>query len=64
MSRRKKIKKQTVHFYKPNVIFTPPKMNFIIKSILDNGPLFKIHLQVIKEMMLGVIESNNKETLA
>jgi hypothetical protein len=49
MSRRKKIKKKNVNFYKPNVILTPPKMNFIFKSILDNGPLFKRHLQVIKK---------------
>jgi hypothetical protein len=53
-----------MHFYEPNVIFTPPMMNFIFKSILGNGPLFKIHLQVIKETMLEGIESNNEETLA
>jgi hypothetical protein len=38
-------------------------MNFIFKSILDNGPFFKIHLQVIKETTLEAIESNNNETL-
>jgi hypothetical protein len=27
MSRRKKIKKKNVNFSKPNVIFTPPKIN-------------------------------------
>ncbi len=64
MSRRKKIKKKNVNFYKPNVIFTPLKMNFIFKSILDNGPLFKMHLQVIKETMLEAIVSNNEDTLA
>jgi hypothetical protein len=64
MSRWKKIKKKNVNFYKPNVIFTPPKMNFIFKSILDNGPLFKIHLQCIKETMLEAIVSNNEDTLA
>jgi hypothetical protein len=64
MSRRRKIKKKNVNFYKPNVVFAPPKMNFIFKSILDNGPLFKMHLQVIKETMLEAIESNNEETLA
>jgi hypothetical protein len=65
MSRRKKIKKKNVNFYKPNVIFTPPKMNFIFKAILDNGPLalFKMHLQVIKETMLEAIVSNNEDTL-
>jgi hypothetical protein len=64
MSGWKKIKKKNVNFYKPNVIFTPPKMNFIFKSILDNGPLFKIHLQGIKEAMLEAIVSNNEDTLA
>ncbi len=39
-------------------------MNFIFKSILDNKPLFKIHLQVIKEAMLEAIVTNNKDTLA
>jgi hypothetical protein len=63
MSRRRRIKKNT-NFYKPNVVFAPPKLNFIFNSILDNGPLFKMHLQVIKETMLEAIESNNKETLA
>jgi hypothetical protein len=63
MSQRKKIKKKNVNSYKPNVIFAPPKMNFIFTSILDNGPLLKIHLQVIKEMMLEAIESNNTQTL-
>ncbi len=53
-----------MNFYKPNAIFTPPKMNFIFKSILDNGPLFKIHLQVIKETMLEAIICNNEDTLA
>jgi hypothetical protein len=51
MLRRRRIKKKSVNFYKPNVVFAPPKMNFIFKSILDNGPLFKMHLQVIKETM-------------
>ena len=60
----KKIKKKNVNFYKPNAIFTPRKMNFIFKSILDNGPLFKMHLQVIKETMLEAIVSNNEDTLA
>ncbi len=64
MSQRKKIKKKNVNFYEPNVIFTPPKMNFIFKLILDNGPLFKMHLQVIKETMLEAIVSNNEDTLA
>ena len=64
MSQRKKIKKKNVNFYEPNVIFTPPKMNFIFKSILGNGPLFKMHLQVIKETMLEAIVSNNEDTLA
>jgi hypothetical protein len=64
MSRRKKIKKKNVNFYQPNVIFMPPKMIFIFKSILDNKPLFKIHLQVIKEAMLEAIEPNNEETLS
>ena len=64
MSRRKKIKKKNVNFYQPNVILTPPKMNFIFKSILDNKPLFKIQLQVIKEVMLEAIVTNNKDTLA
>jgi hypothetical protein len=64
MSRWKKIRKKNVNFYKPNVIFTPPKMNFIFKSILDNGPLFNIHLQGIKETMLEAIVSNNEDTLA
>jgi hypothetical protein len=64
MSRRRRIKKKNVNFYKLNVVFAPPKMNFIFKSILDNGPLFKIHLQVIKETMLEAIGSNNEETLA
>jgi hypothetical protein len=63
MSRRKKILKKNVNFYKPNVIFTPPKMNFIFKSILDNGRLFKIHHQVIKETMLAAIESIDEEAL-
>jgi hypothetical protein len=64
MSRRRRIKKKDLNFYKPNVVFAPPKINFIFKSILDNGPLFKMHLQVIKETMLEAIESNNEETLA
>jgi hypothetical protein len=38
-------------------------MNFIFKSILDNGRLFKIHHQVIKETMLAAIESNDEEAL-
>jgi hypothetical protein len=63
MSQRKTIKKKDVNFYKPNAILKPPKMNFIFKSILDNGPLFKIHLQVIKETMLEAIERNNTDTL-
>jgi hypothetical protein len=63
MSQRRRIKKN-VTFYKLNVVFAPPKMNFIFKSILDNGPLFKMHLQVIRETMLEAIESNNEETLA
>jgi hypothetical protein len=63
MSRRKEKKEEERAFYRPNVIFMPPKMNFIFKSILDNGPLFKIY-QVIKETMLEAIENNNKEFLA
>jgi hypothetical protein len=64
MSQRRRIKKKNVTFYKVNVVFAPPKMNFIVKSILDNGPLFKIHLEVIKETMLEAIESNKEETFA
>jgi hypothetical protein len=64
MSRRKKIKERHVNCYKPNAIFTPPKMNFIFQLILNNGPLFKMHLQVIKETMLEAIVRNNEDTLA
>jgi hypothetical protein len=64
MSQRKKIKKKNVNFYKPNVIFTPPEMNFIFKSMLDNCGYFKIHRQVIKETMLEAIESKDEEALA
>jgi hypothetical protein len=52
MSRRRRMEKKNENFYKLNVVFAPPKMNFIFKSILDHGPLFKMHLQVIKETML------------
>jgi hypothetical protein len=64
MSRRKKIKKKNVNFYKANVIFMPLKMNFIFRLILDNGPLFKMHLRVMKETTLEAIVSNNEDALA
>jgi hypothetical protein len=56
------VRDQERDFLQAECHFTPPKMNFIFKSILDDGPLFKIQLQVIKEMMLYAIESNNDET--
>ena len=64
ISRRKKIKKKNVNFFKPNAIFTPPAMNFIFKSIVDNRRLFKNHHQVIKEAMLEAIQCPNQEALA
>jgi hypothetical protein len=64
ISRRKKIKKKNVNFFKPNAIFTPPTMNFIFKSIVDNRRLFKNHHQVIKEAMLEAIQCPNQEALA
>jgi hypothetical protein len=48
---KKEDKEEERGFLQAECLFTPPKMNFIFKSILDNGPLFKIHLQFIKETM-------------
>ncbi len=50
-------------FFKPNVVYLPETMNFILKPLLHNNELFNLHRQVLKEAMLEVTTSNNDETL-
>ncbi len=50
LSPRKRIKKKNVNFYKPDVIFRPPKMNFIFTSSLtiSTDPILaSCHIYVI-----------------
>ena len=63
MSRMSKTKMETLDYFKPNVIFTPRLMDFILKPLLHNEELFKLHRQVVKEAMLEAITSNDKDVL-
>jgi hypothetical protein len=42
-------------FFKPNVVYLPRTMNFILKPLLQNNKLFNLHRKVLKETMLEVI---------
>jgi hypothetical protein len=63
MSRMSKTTKKNLDFFKPNVIYLPRTMNFILKPLLHNDELFNLHRQVLKEAMLEVMTSNNYEAL-
>jgi hypothetical protein len=63
MSRMSKTRKETLDYFKPNVIYTPRSMDFILKPLLHNAELFKLHRQVLKEAMLEAIISNDKDVL-
>ena len=63
ISRRTKTVKKNIDLYKPNVIFTPPTMNVILKSLLDNDELFNFHRQVVKKAMVEAITANNPAIL-
>jgi hypothetical protein len=64
MSRMSKTTKKNLDFFKPNVMYLPRTMNFILKPLLHNDELFNLHRQVLKETMLEVITSNNNEALS
>jgi hypothetical protein len=51
-------------FFKPNVIYLPRTMNFILKPLLHNEEIFNLHRQVLKEALLEVIKSENDEALS
>jgi hypothetical protein len=55
---------KNLNFFKPNIIYLPQTMNFILKPLLHNNKLFKFHHQVLKETMLEVMTSNNDEALS
>ena len=63
MSRMSKTRKETLDYFKPNVIYTPRSMDFILKPLLHNEELFNFHRQVVKESMLEAITSNDKNVL-
>ena len=63
MSRMSKTTKKNLDFFKPNVVYLPQTMNFILKPLLHNNELFNLHRQVLKEAMLEVMTSNNYEAL-
>jgi len=63
MSRMSKTTKKNLDFFKPNVVYLPQTMNFILKPLLRNDELFNFHRKVLKETMLEVITSNNNEAL-
>jgi hypothetical protein len=64
MSRMSRTTKKNLDFFKPNVIYLPRTMNFILKPLLHNDELFNLHRQVLKETMLEVMTSNNDEALS
>jgi hypothetical protein len=64
LSRMSKTTKKNLDFFKPNVIYLPQTMNFILKPLLHNDELFNLHRQVLKETMLEVMTSNNDEALS
>ncbi len=63
MSRMSKTRKETLDCFKPNVIYTPRSMDFILKPLLHDEELFNFHRQVLKESMLEAITSNDKDVL-
>jgi hypothetical protein len=63
MSRMSKTRKETLDYFKPNVIYAPRSMDFILKPLLHNEELFNFHRQVLKESMLEAITSNDKDVL-
>jgi hypothetical protein len=64
MSRMSKTTKKNLDFFKPNVMYLPRAMNFILKPLLHNEELFNLHRKVLKETMLEVMTSNNDEALS
>ena len=64
MSRMSKTTKKNLDFFKPNVIYLPGTMNFILKALLHNAGLFNLQCQVLKEAMLEVMTTNNDEALS
>jgi hypothetical protein len=50
-------------FFKPNVVYLPETMNFILKPLLHNDKLFNLHRKVLGETLLEVITSNNDAVL-
>jgi hypothetical protein len=63
MSRMSKTRKETLDYFKPNVIYAPRTMDFILKPLLHDEELFNLHRQVLKDSMLKVITSNDKDVL-
>jgi hypothetical protein len=63
LSRMSKTRKENLDYFKPNVIYTPRSMDFILKPLLHNEELFNFHRQVLKESMLEAITSNDKNVL-
>jgi hypothetical protein len=63
MSRMSKTRKETLDYFRPNVIYTPRSMDFILKPLLHDEELFNFHRQVLKESMLEAITSNDKDVL-
>jgi hypothetical protein len=63
MSRMSKTRKETLDYFKPNVIYTPRSMDFILKPLLHNEELFNFHRQVLKESMLEAITRNDEDVL-
>jgi hypothetical protein len=64
MSCMSKTTKKNLDFFKPNVIYLPRTMNFILKLLLHDDKLLNLHRQVLKEAMLEAMTSNNDEALS
>jgi hypothetical protein len=59
MSRMSKTTKKNLDFFKPNVVYLPQLMTFILKPLLHNDELFNLHPKVLKETMLEVITGSS-----
>ncbi len=57
ISRRTKTEQNTVELYKPNVLYCPREMEFILQIIVDDGELFKNHRHMVKQAMVSSIKS-------
>jgi hypothetical protein len=45
ISRMSKTRTETLDYFKPNVIYTPRSMDFILKPLLHHEELFNFHCQ-------------------